>query len=201
MCHVRVFTKPNGGKWSAHNYGLQHASGTLILCIDADSRIEAGALKLMVRHMRDKRVGAVSGQIRVRNRKSLLGLFQAFEYVLANGALRLSQGATGTVMVVPGPIGLFRREALDRVEAANKLEQRNEEQTIVRAFLASDFCRGFSPFAFHAGVGIQGGVRTSRHCSHQGSVDTNRPDQPAVPVEPRNDASSSMVSAQNFARR
>ena len=111
VCHVRVFTKPNGGKWSAHNYGIQHASGTLILCIDADSRIEAGALKLMVRHMRDKRVGAVSGQIRVRNRKSLLGLFQAFEYVLANGALRLSQGATGTVMVVPGPIGLFRREA------------------------------------------------------------------------------------------
>ena len=73
----------------------------------------------MVRHMRDRRVGAVSGQIRVRNRKSLLGLFQAFEYVLANGALRLSQGATGVVMVVPGPIGLFRREALDRVEAEN----------------------------------------------------------------------------------
>ena len=84
-----MFTKPNHGKWSAHNYGLRRASGHLILCIDADSRMETGALRLMVRHMRDKTVGAVSGQIRVRNRKSLAGLFQAFEYVLANGALRL----------------------------------------------------------------------------------------------------------------
>jgi cellulose synthase/poly-beta-1,6-N-acetylglucosamine synthase-like glycosyltransferase len=142
-CHVRVFTKPNGGKWSAHNYGLQQARGTLILCIDADSRIEAGALRLMVRHMRDKRVGAVSGQIRVRNRKSLLGLFQAFEYVLANGALRLSQGATGTVMVVPGPIGLFRREALDRVQAANERELSSEEQEIRGPFSPLTFAEDF----------------------------------------------------------
>jgi poly-beta-1,6-N-acetyl-D-glucosamine synthase len=120
VCDVRVFTKPNGGKWSAHNFGLKHARGKLILCIDADSRIEPGSLRLMVRHMLDPRVGAVSGQIRVRNRKSLLGLFQAFEYVLANGALRLSQGATGAVMVVPGPIGLFRREALELVQAENE---------------------------------------------------------------------------------
>jgi poly-beta-1,6-N-acetyl-D-glucosamine synthase len=119
VCHVRVFTKPNQGKWSAHNYGLKHASSDYILCIDADSRIETGALRLMIRHMRDPRVGAVSGQIRVRNRRSLLGLLQAFEYVLANGALRLSQGAMGSVMIVPGPIGLFRREALERVQAEN----------------------------------------------------------------------------------
>jgi poly-beta-1,6-N-acetyl-D-glucosamine synthase len=142
-CHVRVFTKPNGGKWSAHNYGLQHARGTLILCIDADSRIEAGALRLMVRHMRDQRVGAVSGQIRVRNRKSLLGLFQALEYVLANGALRLSQGATGTVMVVPGPIGLFRREALDRVQAANEREHSPEDQEIRGPFSPLTFAEDF----------------------------------------------------------
>ena len=120
VCEVRVFTKPNEGKWSAHNFGLRHAGSKLVLCIDADSRIEAGSLRLMVRHMLDPRVGAVSGQIRVRNRNSLLGLFQAFEYVLANGALRLSQGATGAVMVVPGPIGLFRREALDLVQEQNE---------------------------------------------------------------------------------
>lgn len=93
--------------------------------------------------MRDKRVGAVSGQIRVRNRKSLLGLFQAFEYVLANGALRLSQGATGTVMVVPGPIGLFRRETLDRVEAANEDEQGHDEQTIRGPFSPLTFAEDF----------------------------------------------------------
>jgi cellulose synthase/poly-beta-1,6-N-acetylglucosamine synthase-like glycosyltransferase len=115
----------------------------LILCIDADSRIEPGALRLMVRHMRDKRVGAVSGQIRVRNRRSLVGLFQAFEYVLANGALRLSQGATGAVMVVPGPIGLFRREALDRVQAENERSHSSENHEAPGPFSPLTFAEDF----------------------------------------------------------
>ncbi len=142
-CDVRVFTKPNGGKWSAHNFGLRHARTRLILCIDADSRVEAGALRLMVQHMRDQRVGAVSGQIRVRNRKSLLGLFQAFEYVLANGALRLSQGAAGAVMVVPGPIGLFRREALNRVQAENERAGNFQDHEIKGPFSPLTFAEDF----------------------------------------------------------
>jgi cellulose synthase/poly-beta-1,6-N-acetylglucosamine synthase-like glycosyltransferase len=143
VCNVRVFTKPNQGKWSAHNYGLKHASADLIFCIDADSRVEAGSLRLMVRYMCDPRVGAVSGQIRVRNRKSLLGLFQAFEYVLADGAKRLSQGATGTVMVVPGPIGLFRREALDRVQAENERAGGFKDQEIPGPFSPLTFAEDF----------------------------------------------------------
>jgi poly-beta-1,6-N-acetyl-D-glucosamine synthase len=143
VCTVRVFTKPNQGKWSAHNYGLKHASADVILCIDADSRIETGALRLMMRAMSDPRVGAVSGQIRVRNRKSLLGLFQAFEYVLANGALRLSQGAMGSVMIVPGPIGLFRREALLRVQAENERELGCEQDEVRGPFSPLTFAEDF----------------------------------------------------------
>jgi poly-beta-1,6-N-acetyl-D-glucosamine synthase len=143
VCTVRVFTKPNQGKWSAHNYGLKHASADLILCIDADSRIETGALRLMMRAMSDPRVGAVSGQIRVRNRKSLLGLFQALEYVLANGALRLSQGAMGSVMIVPGPIGLFRREALLRVQAENERELGCEQDEVRGPFSPLTFAEDF----------------------------------------------------------
>ncbi len=118
LCTVKVFTKPNRGKWAAHNFGLHRAKADLILCIDADSRIESSALRLLVRHMEDESVGAVAGQIRVRNRTTLVGYLQAFEYVLSNGALRMAQGATGTVMIVPGPIGLFRRRALRAVERA-----------------------------------------------------------------------------------
>ncbi len=143
VCDVRVFTKPNQGKWSAHNYGLRHACGNLILCIDADSRVETGALRLMVRHMRDLSVGAVSGQIRVRNRKSLAGLFQAFEYVLANGALRLAQGATGSVMIVPGPIGLFRREALECVQAENERARGWEDGDLRGPFSPLTFAEDF----------------------------------------------------------
>ena len=144
ICDVKVFTKPNQGKWSAHNFGLRRASGTLILCIDADSRIEAGALRLMVRHMSDKRIGAVSGQIRVRNRGTLITLLQSLEYVLANGAMRLSQGVTGTVMIVPGPIGLFRREALQRVQSeANESDQSCESLAVRGPYSRLTFAEDF----------------------------------------------------------
>jgi poly-beta-1,6-N-acetyl-D-glucosamine synthase len=38
-CSVKLFRKPNGGKWSALNLAFEHAAADLVLCIDADSRI------------------------------------------------------------------------------------------------------------------------------------------------------------------
>ena len=113
----RVLTKPNGGKWSAHNFGLQHARGEFILCVDADTVFEPNALKMLVRRMSDPAVGAVAGNGVVRNLEGFLPHCQALEYVYSNTAVRMSQSDTGTVLCVPGPIGLFRRAALDEVHA------------------------------------------------------------------------------------
>lgn len=113
----RVLTKPNGGKWSAHNFGLQHARGEFILCVDADTVFEPNALKMLVRRMSDPAVGAVAGNGVVRNLEGFLAHCQALEYVYSNTAVRMSQSDTGTVLCVPGPIGLFRRAALDEVHA------------------------------------------------------------------------------------
>jgi cellulose synthase/poly-beta-1,6-N-acetylglucosamine synthase-like glycosyltransferase len=113
----RVLTKPNGGKWSAHNFGLMHARGELILGVDADTTFEPNALMMMVRHMADPKVGAVAGNGIVRNLKGMITYCQALEYVYANAAFRLPQSDTGSILCVPGPIGLFRRSALDQVHA------------------------------------------------------------------------------------
>jgi cellulose synthase/poly-beta-1,6-N-acetylglucosamine synthase-like glycosyltransferase len=112
---VRVLRKENGGKWSALNLGFQHARGDLILCIDADSRLSWDALKLLVPHMRDPAVAAVSGQVTVRNRVNLLTKLQALEYIISNGGLRTAQSHLGAVLVVPGPIGLYRRLILEEI--------------------------------------------------------------------------------------
>lgn len=69
----------------------------------------------MVRRMGDERVAGVAGQMRVRNRMNLITRLQGLEYLMANGALRLGQGLFGTVLIVPGPIGLFRRSAMEKV--------------------------------------------------------------------------------------
>jgi poly-beta-1,6-N-acetyl-D-glucosamine synthase len=111
-CSVRLLRKANGGKWSALNLAFAHATGELVLCIDADSRLSPDALRRLVARMDGPDIAGVSGQISVRNRCNIVTRLQAYEYVVANGGLRTAQGLLGMVLVVPGPIGLYRRAVL-----------------------------------------------------------------------------------------
>ncbi len=114
-CTVHVHRKPNGGKWSAHNFAFRRSAGELVLCLDADSRVDPGSLRRMVVHMADPQVAAVAGQIRVRNRVNVLTRLQAMEYLMGNGCARMAMSVNGTVLIVAGPLGLFRRCVLEEV--------------------------------------------------------------------------------------
>jgi biofilm PGA synthesis N-glycosyltransferase PgaC len=112
---IRLLHQQNGGKWSALNLAWRHASGELLLFVDADSHLEPDSLRWLVRTMAQSGADAVAGQVRVRNRQGLLTRLQALEYLACQSAVRAAQHVTGTVLVVPGPIGLYRREALAAV--------------------------------------------------------------------------------------
>ena len=114
-CTLQLLRKPNGGKWSALNLAFERATADLLLCIDADSRISRDALKRLIMRIDEPGVAGVSGQITVRNRRRMITRFQAYEYVVTNGGLRTAQSLFGLVLVVPGPIGLYRRQALQNV--------------------------------------------------------------------------------------
>lgn len=116
-CTVSVHTKPNGGKGSALNLAYAKSSGELVLCVDADSRLSEEALLHMVRRMEEPGVVGVCGQVAIRNRDRLLTRFQALEYLGGNGGMRAAMSALGTVTIVPGPIGLYRREILEQIQA------------------------------------------------------------------------------------
>jgi cellulose synthase/poly-beta-1,6-N-acetylglucosamine synthase-like glycosyltransferase len=120
-CRVELLRKPNGGKWSALNLGFARSMGELVLCIDADSHLSQNALKRLVVRMDRPDISPVSGQITVRNRRNLITRLQAYEYVVANGGLRTAQSFLGSVLVVPGPIGLYRRSALVDLANADRL--------------------------------------------------------------------------------
>jgi len=114
-CSLKLFRKPNGGKWSALNLAFERATGDFVLCIDADSRISHDALKRLIMRIDRPQVAGVSGQVTVRNRRRMITRLQAYEYMVANGGLRTAQSLFGMVLVVPGPIGLYRRKALQDV--------------------------------------------------------------------------------------
>ena len=112
---VRVLTKRNGGKAAALNTGIAASKHPFIFCMDADSRLEPETLRQAVQQFGDPSVGAVAGNVKVENRVGYLTKLQALEYVEGLNLPRRAQGFIAAVNIVPGPVGLFRREALQEV--------------------------------------------------------------------------------------
>jgi len=69
----------------------------------------------------DPAVGAAAGQVRVRNRGSLLTRLQALEYALMNGIPRLAQSNFAHVMIAPGPVAMFQRSVLREIWSGGAL--------------------------------------------------------------------------------
>lgn len=109
---VKVIHRPNGGKAIALNHGLLFARGEIIVIVDADSQICKNTLVELVKPFRDPDVTAVAGNIKVLNRKNILTKCQALEYIASINIYRRALDVFGSVTVVPGALGAYRREAL-----------------------------------------------------------------------------------------
>jgi biofilm PGA synthesis N-glycosyltransferase PgaC len=109
---VRVFSQANGGKASALNHGLREARGAFVMCVDGDSKVAPQSLRAGMRHFGDPTVVAVAGNVKVVNRRNLLTWLQALEYVEGLNLMRSAQAFFRTVNIIPGPLGIFRRDAV-----------------------------------------------------------------------------------------
>lgn len=112
---VKVIRQLNGGKARALNRGISLAEGALILCMDGDSKLTARSLRRAVRHFADPTIGAVAGNVKVVNRVNTLTNLQALEYIEGLNLARKAQGFFRIVNIIPGPIGIFRKEVLEQV--------------------------------------------------------------------------------------
>jgi biofilm PGA synthesis N-glycosyltransferase PgaC len=109
---LRVVRKANGGKASALNTGIALATTPYVLCMDGDSRLARETLRSAVPHFADPRVAAVAGNVKVVNRNNLWTRLQALEYIEGLNLARRAQGFLRIVSIIPGPIGVFRRDVL-----------------------------------------------------------------------------------------
>jgi cellulose synthase/poly-beta-1,6-N-acetylglucosamine synthase-like glycosyltransferase len=112
---VSLINKPNGGKSKALNAGIQYSKADFIVCMDGDSVLTPDTLRNAVVHFVDPNVGAVAGNVKIANRKKWLTDLQALEYVEGLNLARSAQGFIRLVNIIPGPIGMFRKEALKDV--------------------------------------------------------------------------------------
>lgn len=110
---VSVFQKENSGKADTLNYGIRRSKAPIVVCMDSDSRLTPEALRYAVRHFADKHVGAVAGNVKVINRHNIWTKLQALEYIEGLNIVRKAQAFFRAVNVIPGPIGIFRRAAME----------------------------------------------------------------------------------------
>lgn len=112
---IHIYTKPNGGKASALNFGIAHTDAEFVVCIDADTKLRSNAVSMLMRHFfadKEGRVGAVAGSVKVGNTVNVLTKWQAIEYTTSQNFDRMAYAAINAITVVPGAIGAFRRKAI-----------------------------------------------------------------------------------------
>ncbi len=109
---VRLLRQANAGKAAALNRALAASRHEIVVTVDADTVFEPDTLALLVPRFADGRVGAISGNTKVGNRRGLLGRWQHIEYVMGFNLDRRMYEVLGATPTVPGAIGAFRRAAL-----------------------------------------------------------------------------------------
>lgn len=110
---VRYVYKENGGKAAALNVGIQHARFDIIVAIDGDTIIHPDAVCHLVSHFNDTRVGAVAGRVSAITNKRWLSWFQDIEYTVSQNIEKIAFNSLfGSISVIPGAIGAWRKEAI-----------------------------------------------------------------------------------------
>ncbi|MFD7019713.1 bifunctional polysaccharide deacetylase/glycosyltransferase family 2 protein [Streptomyces sp. NPDC059161] len=113
--NVRVVRQENAGKPAALNNGIAHARYEIVVMMDGDTVFEPTTVRELVQPFGNIRVGAVAGNAKVGNRDSLIGAWQHIEYVMGFNLDRRMYDLLGIMPTIPGAIGAFRRQALERV--------------------------------------------------------------------------------------
>ena len=110
---VKVFDKPNGGKASALNLGIEKSTAEFVVCIDADTQLKTDAVSRLMESFIDDDTGAVAGNVKVGNEINMLTKWQSIEYITSQNFDRKAFDMLNCITVVPGAIGAFRKEALE----------------------------------------------------------------------------------------
>ena len=106
----------NQGKAMALNMGALLAQHEYLICIDGDALLDRYASRWIMRHfVRSPRLGAVTGNPRIRNRSSILGKLQVGEFSSIIGLIKRAQRIYGRIFTVSGVVVAFRKSALSRV--------------------------------------------------------------------------------------
>jgi biofilm PGA synthesis N-glycosyltransferase PgaC len=111
-----VHLEENQGKAMALRMGAMASPKEFLICVDGDALLDTNATAWIMWHfLTGHRVGAVTGNPRVRTRSTLLGKIQVGEFSSVIGLIKRAQRIYGRVFTVSGVVAGFRKSALQEV--------------------------------------------------------------------------------------
>jgi cellulose synthase/poly-beta-1,6-N-acetylglucosamine synthase-like glycosyltransferase len=102
------------GKSLSLNKGVKKASQGVIFTLDADTVIGKSTLRKLVQPLAKKEVGATNGSCIVRNKTSLLGVFQNLEYHYNNLVRKSFSLLFGNAIWFFGAFACYKKHILDK---------------------------------------------------------------------------------------
>ena len=109
-----IDVKENRGKATALKLASFASKAEYLVCVDSDAVLDEYAVHYLIANFlaSGERLGAVTGNPRIRNRDTLLAKLQIVEYASIIGAIKRAQRVFGKVMTVSGVVVAFRKKAL-----------------------------------------------------------------------------------------
>jgi cellulose synthase/poly-beta-1,6-N-acetylglucosamine synthase-like glycosyltransferase len=110
-------THLRAGKAAATNLAVKSATGDIIINVDCDCTLDRFAFENICKAFSNPQIGAVAGNIVVRNPKvSFVTGYQSLEYLVILSLGKRGSNIVGTVVCASGAFSAFRKEALEAVK-------------------------------------------------------------------------------------
>ena len=120
-----VIDKMNGGKADALNAGISYCSEEVVVTLDADCMLKSDSISVMNEAFQNKKVVAAGGTVHIIQSLSEMGAqtglsfrirntirYQVLQYMVAFYMHKFTQAIFGSMIVISGAYGAFRREML-----------------------------------------------------------------------------------------
>ncbi|HEX8994387.1 MAG TPA: glycosyltransferase family 2 protein [Candidatus Paceibacterota bacterium] len=112
---VKIFSKENGGKYTALNFGIERSQADFVGCLDADSFVMPDALIESIKKFEgNPDTMAVVPAMKVYSPRNLLELSQAVEYTFGIFYKKMFDNIAA-ISVLPGPFSIYRRSVFSVV--------------------------------------------------------------------------------------
>jgi poly-beta-1,6-N-acetyl-D-glucosamine synthase len=117
---LRSFS-PRAGKVSVLNRTIPEAEGEIVVLCDANVMFEPDALDRLVAHFGDPRVGAVTGDVRIRSEDAPFGEGEGLYYRYER-FIQLCESAVGSTVTVDGGMYAIRKRLFQTLPADTILD-------------------------------------------------------------------------------